>query len=175
MIQPSTRHTHSFPPLALTQGSRVGKETDVPALPATAWQTSKGLPQHTRLSRCVSGWCSFGKSQLLTWPAASDAHLKVKSNTSASQAAGKNQFSGFPLPTWPFLYSQIIKKPQCYWEKSCSTQSINTEMAYTLESYTFSEKAPSQNSIFAYSIRVTSLHPSSSIISKICFKIIPAF
>lgn len=36
MIQPSTRHTHLFPLLGLTKGSCMGKETDVPALPATA-------------------------------------------------------------------------------------------------------------------------------------------
>lgn len=140
MIQPSTRHTHLFPLLGLTKGSCMGKEIDVPALPATAWQMSKGLPQHTRLSRCVSGWCNFGKTQLLTRPAASYAHRKVKSNTSASQAAGKISFLDFLCLAWPFLYSQIIKKPQCYWEKLCSTQSINTEMGYTLESYTFREK-----------------------------------
>lgn len=150
MIQPSTRHTHLFPLRALTQGSRVDKETDVPALPAAAWETGQGLPQYTRLSRCISGHCNFGKTQLLTQPAPSDAHMKVKRNTSASQAAGKISFLGFLcLSPWPYFYSQIIKKPQCCWGKSCSTQSINTEMAYTLESYTFSEKTQSQNSISA--------------------------
>lgn len=151
MIQPSTRHTHLFPLRALPQGSHVGKETDVPAPPATAWETGQGLPQHTRASRCISGWCNFGKTQLLTQPAASDAHLKVKRNTSASQAARKISLLSFLcLSTWPYLYSQTIKKTQHCWEKLCSKPSVNIEMAYTLQSYTFSEKTPSQNCIFAY-------------------------
>lgn len=69
-------------------------------------ETMQRLPQHNTPDHADA---SLGdttlekkkKKELLTQPAASDAHLKVRSSTSAFQAAGKIRWlSGFPLPIY---------------------------------------------------------------------------